>query len=162
MSVTFTIEANTTGAFTITCDDVLVATAPSYDAILTDRTAHMLVCEDCAYYGCYPNPVMDVSDDYDVNLANTNARMILNTIGIDGGEDLCGSAPADVFLGAVLLAMATDRDDTGVAAVNVNPGMPGATMIDCGLPAGYFADRFSALHALAAEAARLGRDITWA
>jgi hypothetical protein len=62
----------------------------------------------------------------------------------------------------VLLALAEDRDDSGGAAADLTAGRPGATFIDCGLPAGYFAQTFDRLHALADEAVRLGRDVVWA
>lgn len=168
MSVTFRIESLPTGEFEIACFDtdegmdVVVATADSYEEILVERAAHMLVCEECSAYGCYSRPVMDISDAFDVNVSNTNARMLLAALGIDGGEELAGFMSAEQFQGAVLLAMAADRDDSGVSPVEVAPGAPGATMIDCGLRPGYFADRFAAFHALAAEAVRLGRSITWA
>jgi hypothetical protein len=166
MSVTFHIEGNPTGAFEITCydteqgTDVVVATADSYEAILVERAAHMLVCEDCRAYGCYSTPVMDVTDDLDVNVSNTNARMLLAALGIDADEELCGMRDGADFLGAVLLAMAADRDDTGVAPAEI--GAPGhARMVDCGLAPGYYAEKFAALHALASEAARLGRTVAW-
>lgn len=164
MTTTFTIEANPTGKFEITCyqpdtGDTIVATADSYDAILVERAAHMAVCEDCQAYGCYTQAVMDAPTHLDVNLSCFNARTMLTVLGLPDSEELCGTADGADFLGRVLLAMATDRDDTGVASVEV--GGPGARMIDCGLPAGYYADRFAALHTLATEAVRLGRDITW-
>lgn len=173
MSVTFSIESLPTGEFTIGCydaekgADVEVARADSYEAILVERAAHMLVCDECSAYGCYSRPVMDVSDDLDVNVANTNARMLLVALGLNEGEDgdLCGTVDGEQFLGAVLLAMASDRDDTGVAPAVIGGrevGQSGATMVDCGLRPGYFADRFGALHALATEAVRLGRAVTFA
>lgn len=166
MSVTFAIESLPTGVFTIECDDeqgetVEVARADSYEAILVHREAHIATCEECAHYGCYAKAEMDVSDELDVNLANTNARMMLSILGIEDGGDLCGMVPADQFLGAVMLAMAEERDDSGVPAVEVTPGQSGATMIDCGLPEGYFASRFAALYDLAAEANRLGRAVVF-
>lgn len=170
MSVTFSIESVATGAFQITCYDenvgsVVVGKADSYDGILVEMGLHKMVCEECAHYGCYPESVSDVSDDLDVNVANTNARLLLVALGIDDEDgDLCGTVEAEQFLGAVLLAMASDRDDSGVASAVIGGaevGQSGATMIDCGLPAGYFADRFASLHALAAEAVRLGRPVVF-
>jgi hypothetical protein len=61
-----------------------------------------------------------------------------------------------------MLAMASDRDDTGVRPLTTGgPGTGKPTWVDCGLPAGYFANRFGALHALASEAVRLGRPVVW-
>ena len=170
MSVTFTIESLPTGSFVIECHDektgapVVVATADSYEGILVQREAHMATCEECSAYGCYSSPVMDVSGDLDVNLSNTNAIAILSALGIsDEAGDSCGSLDAEQFLGAVLLAMASDRDDSGAPAAVIAGGTvsPGATMVDCGIPSGYYAARFASLHALASEAVRLGRPIVW-
>lgn len=167
MSVTFTIEANPTGTFTIGCydpeqGDVEVARADSYEDILVERAAHMAVCEECGAYGCYAQAVMDVSEEFDVNVSNMNARTLLDALGLDGGDDLVGGMDAETFLGAVLLAMASDRDDSGVAPVDVYAGIGGgARVVDCGLRPGYFADRFGAFYALATEAVRLGRDVVW-
>lgn len=169
MSVTFSIEANPTGSFEITCyefeqGEVAIATADSYEGILVERAAHMLVCTECQAYGCYSRPVMDVSPDLDVNVANGNAVTLRGALGIDAynedGEFGVGMLDGQQFLGAVPLAMAADRDDSGMADVEI--GAPGrARMIDCGVPAGYYAERFEALRALAAEAARLGRSVVW-
>jgi hypothetical protein len=165
MSVTFTIEANPTGAFEAKCYDegknTVVAAADSYEGILPQIEAHKALCDECGHYGLYSQSVMDVSDDLDVNLSNMNARLILDILGIDGGEELVGSVPGDVFLGAVMLAQAGDRDDSGVADV-VTVTARGTRLTDCGLPAGYYARTFGNLRALAEEAARLGRDITFA
>jgi len=170
MTVTFSIESLPTGAFFIACydegtgSDVEIARADSHEAILVERAAHMLVCEECAHYGCFTQSVRDVSDELDVNLANTNAAMILSALGLYEDSDeggLVGTVDADVFLGAIMLAMASDRDDTGVAPANLYEGQPGATMIDCGLRPGYYAETFGNLHTLATEAVRLGRSVTF-
>ena len=80
--------------------------------------------------------------------------------------DLCGlRSTARTSSAASCSRIAADRDDSGVASAVIGGaslGQSGATMIDCGLPAGYFADRFGALHALGLEAARLGRPVQWA
>jgi len=158
MSVTFTIESNPTGAFVIECDEVVVAQADSYEGIMVERAAHMLVCKDCQHYGCYTQAAMDVSGDLDVNMANGNARMMLVRLGLDD-KDLCGTATAEQFLGAVMLAGAL-ADDSAVADVETTvPGGP--RWIECGTPEGYISGRLEALAALGTEAARLGRDIIW-
>lgn len=173
MSVTFSIEANATGAFKFGCwdeelgKDVEVARADSYEAILVERSLHLLVCEECAAYGCYTQAVMDVSDEFDVNVSQTNAMTLLGALGLSGHDDgdLSGTVDGEQFLGAVLLAMASDRDDSGVRSAVVGGrelGQSGATMIDCGIPEGYFANRFGALHALATEAVRMGRSVVFA
>jgi hypothetical protein len=166
MSVTFSIESIATGAFTAHCydGDVTLGPVDGYDAILPVLDAHKGECDECAHYGIYSQAVCDVDDALDVNVANTNARMLLALLGLDTSDDLCGSATGEDFLGRVLLALATERDDSGVRSAVIGGrevGQSGATMIDCGLPAGYFGDRFDALHALALEAVRLGREIHW-
>jgi hypothetical protein len=166
MSVTFSIEGNFTGAFTAHCyeGDVTLGPVEGYDAIVPVIEAHKATCEDCAAYGLYSQAVLDVDDALDLNVSNLNARTLLIALGLDDEGDLCGSATGEDFLGRVLLALATDRDDSGVPYAIVGGaavGEPGATMIDCGRSVGYFADRFGALHALAMEAVRLGRGVVW-
>ena len=165
MSVTFQIESIPTGDFTAHCYEQGRTLGPvtGYDAIVPVLTAHKAECDECAHYGIHSQAVCDIDGALDVNVANTNARMLLVALGLDD-DDLCGSADGADFLGRVLLALAVDRDDSGVRSAVVGGaevGQSGATMIDCGLPAGYFAERFGALHALAAEAARLGREVHW-
>ena len=168
MSVTFSIESIATGAFTAECYNdgapIVLGPVDGYGAIVPLMDAHKGACDECAAYGIYSQAVCDIDDALDVNVANTNARTLLVALGLDTSEDLCGSATGEDFLGRVLLAMAEDRDDTGVRSAVIGGsalGQSGATMIDCGLAPGYFADRFGALHALALEAARLGREVHW-
>jgi hypothetical protein len=166
MSVTFSIEANFTGAFTAHCYDLDLTLGPvvGHESILPLIAAHKGTCEECAHYGIYSQAVLDVEDTLDVNVSNLNARTLLIALGLDDGDDLCGTLDGEDFLGRVLLALATDRDDSGVAYAVIGGrevGQSGPTMIDCGRSVGYFADRFGALHALALEAVRLGRGVQW-
>lgn len=167
MSVTFSIEGNATGAFTADCyaDDALtVLHGESYPAIVATMTAHKAACDECASYGIYSRATMDVPEHLDVNVSNVNARMIAVALGVDVESDgeLVGRMTGEAFLGSVLLALASDRDDSGVRPTEVAPGARGATMIDCGQRAGYWAETLGNLHALALEAVRLGREIHWA
>jgi len=166
MSVTFQIESIPTGAFTAHCyeGDTTLGPVEGYEAIVPVLEAHKAECTECAAYGIYSQAVCDVDDALDVNVANTNARTLLVALGLDDGGDLSGGVSGEDFLGRVLLALAADRDDSGVRSAVIGGrdlGQSGATMIDCGLPAGYFAERFGALHALGLEAVRLGRDVHW-
>jgi hypothetical protein len=179
MSVTFTIEGNPTGAFTAECyndGDPIILTGDDYDAILLAMTAHKMGCEDCAAYGIYSQPVMDVPND-DVNLNNGNAALVAARLGLPvTDEGVVGQEDGEAFLGRVLLALAQDGDDSGVApqgeyaksgrgfsALDDAPVREGegARVIDCGVRPGMFAETFAALHALASEAARLGREVQW-
>jgi hypothetical protein len=165
MSVTFSIESNFTGAFTAHCyeSDLTLGPVDGHDSILPLIAAHKGTCEECSAYGMYSQAVLDVDDTLDLNVSNLNARTLLIALGLDGEDgDLCGTVDGEDFLGRVLLALATDRDDSGVPYAVIGGaalGQSGATMIDCGRSVGYFADRFGALHALALEAVRLGRGI---
>lgn len=165
MSVTFFIEGNPTGQFTADCyrDErfVEVVRETSYDSAIKVCDEHVTTCMSCATDGIYVKPEMDVSDELDVNLANTNAVMMFSVLGIEIDDyDLAGSMAGSEFLGHVLMALATDRDDSGVSDV-VEAGDGHATMVHCGLPAGYWSDRLNALHDLAQEASRLRRDVVW-
>jgi hypothetical protein len=166
MSVTFSIEGNFTGAFTAHCYDLDLTLGPvdGHEAILPLLDAHKAECEECAHYGIYSQAVLDVDDTLDLNVSNLNARTLLIALGLDDGDDLCGTLDGEDFLGRVLLALATDRDDSGVPYAIVGGaevGQSGATVVDCGRSVGYFADRFGALHALALKAVRLGRGVVW-
>lgn len=166
MSVTFFIEANPTGEYAAMCyvpstgEHVEVVRAESYEAALDGTDEHKSECELCYQYGIYVQAVMDV-DGGEVNLANTNAIMMLEVLGIEVDDyDLTGSMPGDEFLGHVLTALATNLDDSGISDV-VEQGFGGATMVHCGLPEGYWNDRLNTLHDLAQEASRLGRSVVW-
>lgn len=161
MSVTFFIEGNTTGQWRAECHESGTVWVDWSPGLLKLKAAsHRTKCEECSAYGIHPYPVLDVSDELDVNLANQNARMVLDRLGLSEGGELCGTVPADVFLGAVMLAMSSDRDDSGIPAYDISGGY-GPRMIDCGLPAGYFTQTFERLHNLATEAVRLGRNVVF-
>jgi hypothetical protein len=100
---------------------------------------------------------------FDVNVSNTNAVMILQRLGLevdfDEGE-LCGNADPDDILGRAMLGN-VGRDDSGTRSTEER-GAGGATFVDCGLRAGYFGDRLGAIAELATEAKRLGMVVAWA
>jgi hypothetical protein len=162
MSVTFDIEANPTGAFNVVClaQDVVVATAHSYDEARALTPDHEINCRDCMDYGATVRAVVDV-DVEGVNVNNANAALLLGALGYDfDPSDPWGMDSGEGFLGHVLVALAEERDESAVpAVVDARPGR--STWIECGLSEGYVGMRLGELHALALEAARLGRDITW-
>jgi hypothetical protein len=167
MSVTFFIDGNPTGWYTAVCyprydgTQVEVVRADSWSVANDLCDEHVMTCTSCATSGIYVREEMDVSDEFDVNLANTNATMMLSVLGIEADDyDLAGAMAGSDFLGRVLMALAEDRDDSGVSDV-VEKSDGHATMIYCGLPAGYWTERLNDLHDLAREAAKLGRDVIW-
>lgn len=75
----------------------------------------------------------------EVNIANVNARHILDLLGFaEDGEvlDLSGSSTGEAFLGRVLTARALAPADEGVPATTVG-GNGMATTVDCGRAPGY-------------------------
>jgi hypothetical protein len=167
MSVQFRIEANVTDELRIMCfnadtgEDVEIARSTSEDDILVERAAHMLVCDECQAYGCHVQSVWDISEEFTVDMGSANAREMFAILSIDPGEDeMVGMIDAEQFQGAVLIALAEDRIDSALASVDMTaPGR--ASWIECGRHAGWATDRLHALHALAAEAVRLGRPVVW-
>lgn len=185
MSVTFEIESNPTGKFTLSpaCAQNVEPLAPweaalldgpvvafegvvfdDYQAALAAAEVHKAECGDCAHYGCYSAPVCDISDDLGVNVTSLNAATLLPRLGLERNEygELVGSTSGEDFLGRTLTALGCldEFDDTGVASTtDAAPGR--ATWIDCGVEAGYLTRTLTRLHDLAAEAVRLGRDVVW-
>jgi hypothetical protein len=172
MSVTFSVEGNPTGTFHFSpaedCVGGLPTTAASYAQALDIRHEHVAQCPECDAWGCYTVADFDTNGTPEVNLANTNARLILDILDIAcDDEDLAGSMDAEDFLGRVLVAAAMrDDHEAGVAdevLVPVRPdGTWGATWVDCGTPDNYVPDRLVALEEVALAARSLGRDVTWA
>ena len=175
MSVTFsvTMDHNEAIAYNLTCD----ITGPLNDAPLSwDRAgevafAHQVTCQDdiCQHYGPDKDEVRlnQIRTDLDVNLANGNARYILDALGVQA-SDLCGTLTAEDFLGRCLLATAIAPVDEGTPSYVAAPagGAPlatqGATMIMCGRPEGYLHGTLARLTTLAEYARTQGRTITWA
>lgn len=85
-----------------------------------------------------------------LNVSNSNAFAILAALGIE--LDDCGTIEASDLLGRAMVS-GVGRDDSGTADV------VDGRMVDCGLRAGYFADRFGALADLATLAIERGYSI---
>ena len=161
MSVTFDIESLPTGDYRLSPScDTKPRTHTTYDHALATLVRHKATCTDCEAYGCFIVAVMDIETP-GVNLANTNARMLLHRLDIPEADDLCGSMDAERFLGHVLTALlGANADDPAVPAAEYK--MPGsATFIDCGVHAGYFHEKLTALADLAIQARTIGRDVVW-
>ncbi|MFI8932373.1 hypothetical protein ACIG3E_32500 [Streptomyces sp. NPDC053474] len=167
MSVTFTAACIPSSAFIISCccpaAKAEAATVPyaTYEAACAAYPAEpdlveLPGCQDpgrCRPFIIALDPDGDVPS---VNLANTNARRVLDVLGLaDEHGDLAGGAAAEDFLGRCLVALALEPADAGVPAVQEG------RVIDCGRPAGYLQDRLAELHDLAAWCAAQGRAVSW-
>lgn len=169
MSVSFAVEANTTGKYSFTCYDgeMSVEHGPfqSYEAGRDAIALHRLTCTECNY--CHPALYSILDVDLSLNVSNTNASMILAHLGIQSDEyGLCGSMKAEDFLGYVLVALGMPRDDSAVASVthrsvDENGREFGPTIYDGGLPEGYMEGKLVRLSEIATEAKRLDRLVTW-
>jgi hypothetical protein len=109
-----------------------------------------------SYWGVaavYAEPLVEV------NLANSNARGILELLGYDD-NDLCGHADADEFLGRVLVAMAIAPRDL-CTPTSEELGGSGARIIMCGRPEGYHQRVLGDLRELAEYAVARGVSISW-
>lgn len=171
MSVTFGIEFLPTGKFTFKCfGEGFDAQRPfgpfdSYDEGLLAGSAHRMTCTECDIYGVHVTAQMDIGDEWDVNMSNSNAVLVMGVLGIDINPEtgLCGSMKAVEFLNRAAAAVAVERavGDRAARPSITTKSEGGPTVIDCGLPQDYVVDRLEQLVALAGEAQRLGRDITW-
>lgn len=163
MSVTFEVEAVPTGEFRFRCYEdldgpVFFGPFPSRDEAAAAIAEHEGSCAECAFCPPFAEVVTDVDDIPDVNVSNTNARMILSIAGLDE-EELWGSMDADEFLGYIMVSLAEERDRSPVAPVTL-PGQ-GPTVLECGLPAGYTEQRLGELADLAVQAKNKGRRVIW-
>lgn len=94
----------------------------------------------------------------EVNMANGNARQVLDLLGVtwDGDWD---EVPAEDFLGRVLIAqallpVATD-DEHG------RPAVQERNWTECGRRPGYLAERLAELHEVATWAVEHQAAVTW-
>ncbi|MFJ2217939.1 hypothetical protein ACIQVO_35985 [Streptomyces sp. NPDC101062] len=171
MSVTFSPAYVPSSAFVISCTCPKAKASapqhPTYDAALAAYPAEPLQVElpGCEYPGrCRPFILgLDPHDDVpQVNLANANARRVLETLGLtdydtpgDHDDTLTGQRTAEDFIGHVLIALALTPFDTGIPAVQ------DGNCIDLGRPAGYLQDRLADLHNLASWCAAHDRAVSW-
>jgi hypothetical protein len=101
-----------------------------------------------------------------VNVSNANAGTILAALGLDPVE-LCGCLPGVDFLGRVLVAVAVEPYDEGVAPAAYQGGILGfdlgvaGTFVDCGRRPGYLQDKLTVLGRLADYAADRALDVAW-
>ncbi len=161
--MTFEVEAIPTGEFRFQCHENLERLASfgpfaSRDDANVAIAEHQGSCTECSVYRPFVEVMTDVDDIPEVNVSNTNARMILSIAGLDE-EELFGSMEADEFLGYIMVSLAQERDHSPVAPLTY--AGQGPTIIDCGLPAGYTEQRLGELADLAIQAKNKGRRIVW-
>lgn len=102
------------------------------------------------------DPRVGWDDPLNLNVANGNAAKILTVLGLPV-ESEGEIAPADLKA-RILVARLADDDGEPNAVENRGPG---ATMVWCGLPPGYFADRLGALDAIADHALAHDMKVVW-
>jgi len=113
------------------------------------------------------NPFWDCSDGFCFELirtgfsvSNSNARLVLSPLGLAEGEDWwSGSIQGEDLRERTLVAMATASD--GAIEATVTKLEDGPTLIDCGVPAGYLAEKYALLMGLAEQAISLGSEVRW-
>lgn len=116
-------------------------------------STHTSLCEECKSYG---GPIIEAQYlSTSVNMANTNASMVLDLLGHDTNE-LYGSESGEEFLGRVLIALGLTPEDEG------RPTVVDGNLTECGTPPGYKHSRLNQLHELAVHAVNAKTTITWA
>lgn len=100
-----------------------------------------------------PNP--DYVADAGMTLANGNAHMLFAQLGLDLGDEGIADFPLDAVHKAAL------RGLNGPAARHTEPdtvscGAMGATIVTCGVPDGYMAEKLTRLVAMIAKGRSLG------
>ncbi len=118
--------------------------------------------DDVAFYGqCdHLDAVIDACPvcSASLNLSNANAVDVLGRLGVE--FDWCGVIDGADLLGRAMVGN-VGADDSGIAAADISAGR-GARVIDCGRPAGYFADRLGRLADIATVAGERGLLVAWA
>lgn len=110
-------------------------------------------CCDCTEAAELACPICSV----ELNVSNANAAAILERLGLEADE-YGVLDPADM-LGRVMVGNIGRSDDGMADSVSVGSG--GAINVDCGVRAGYFADRFGALADLVMVASDRNMLVVW-
>jgi hypothetical protein len=161
MSVTFHhfLSHEDQDGFVMRCleckDEVWAPTAQAAeDRFEGFRKEHLMAgCDDYTIWG--PNWV----EHETVNLANANAREVLELLGLAYEGDLCGQCPAEELKGRILLADALAPRVALPEAREV--GSRGATLIHSARDAGYLDRVFQNLLKVADEAIARNRTVVW-
>ncbi|WP_052362783.1 hypothetical protein [Gordonia alkanivorans] len=93
-----------------------------------------------------------------VTLANTNARGLLDRLGLPGDDS--GSVDSTDLIGRILLAQALCGPDEGVPS-SVAPRKSGPTLVEGGRLPGYYDDVLTRLVNVATWAMTHARPVTW-
>jgi hypothetical protein len=109
----------------------------------------------------FPVPAVEFPE---INLANGNARKMLEVLGVDVDDDLCGEVSADDFLGRILVALALSPVDEGMPAYKISGGVgsgEGAEFWQGARPAGYTQEVLGRLREVAEFAKSKGWGVCW-
>jgi len=124
-----------------------------------------LPCEEADMYGGYTCDHIEADRDacgcdrFDVNMANVNALMVLERLGLDMDE--CGTIDPEDLIGRCLLGN-IGREDSGVSTVEHRPHpSTGPRLVEVGLRPNYFQEQLDRLNDLAVEAAGRGVLVGW-
>lgn len=138
--------------------------------------------EDCFTFGIFTKPVEDGEDSPEVQMSNTNAVAVLETLGLKATDEsfedtCCGAISGEDLMGRILVALAiapesaerptlarvneahTYGAEAHAGAVMVTTG---PTMIQCGVEAGYVQAKLEALRAVAEFCIEQDREVVWA
>jgi len=128
------------------------------DAINAHKTAHSNN-SDCDFtINDYAYRSYDTDNDPALNISNNNGIYLLNYLGFEKPEYV-GSVDADDMMGRILIAEGLAPHDEGVPDHQISSS--GATIIDCGRPAGYLQDKLKALHLVAEFAKKYNAQVSW-
>lgn len=111
-------------------------------------------------------------EEIGVNMSNSNAHRVAQTLGIDLDPDWCGDMAAEDFLGRVLMALAISPADEGMPSHTLQPGDDagvlfgtvregGPTIIAGARRPGYLQERLAELHELALWAVANDAVVMW-
>jgi hypothetical protein len=98
----------------------------------------------------------DIDDD--VNLSNSNGRLVLRSLGIEPDPELCGQLPIVTFLN---ICRSWLRSNFGTPSLEIETVVDG-NFIDCGIGEGYINRRVHELAVMAHKGREAGAtDIVW-
>lgn len=108
-------------------------------------------------------PAYSVTDEFNVNMSNGNARDVLDSLGLITPENesdwYSGEVEADDLIGRCLIGIAVTPEVELPAAMEV--GSKGARLMHPRRDASYIATKCVAIMRLAEEAKKLDRTIVW-